>query len=124
MGYAAARTEPACERAIGLVPHPQPGQFHHDVPQTRITCFGNALPSLDRAAAPGRRRQPGVGGYLAPIAKVPVKAFKVEHSHEGAAGQVVFSGRCRIRQNGMDARCLASVRHGAIPPRMVFVMAT
>ena len=74
-----ARTEPPCEGAIGLVPHPQPGKFHHDVAQTRISCFGNALLSIDRAAAPRRRRQPGIGSHFAPIAKVPVKPFEIKH---------------------------------------------
>jgi hypothetical protein len=71
-----ALTEPAC---VGLVPRPQPGEFHHDVAQTRIACFGNALLPIDRAAAPGRRRQPGEGSYLASIAKMLVKAFEIKH---------------------------------------------
>jgi hypothetical protein len=33
------------------VPQPQPGEFHHDVAQTWIACFGNALLPIDSAAA-------------------------------------------------------------------------
>jgi len=48
------------------LPVMQPSKFEFvinvtHVAQTWIACFGNALLPIDRAAAPGRRRQPGVG---------------------------------------------------------------
>src|SRR4051794_18005674 len=73
-----ARPEPAARRALGLVPHPQPGQLDHGVAQARVAGLGDALLAGDLAAAPGRRRQPGVGRHLPPVGEAAVEALVVE----------------------------------------------
>ena len=73
-----ARPEPAARRALGLVPHPEPGQLDHGVAQARVAGLGDALLAGDLAAAPGRRRQPGVGRHLPPVGEAAVEALVVE----------------------------------------------
>src|SRR4051794_26510008 len=79
---ARARPEPAARRALGLVPDPQPGQLDHGVAQARVAGLGDALLAGDLAAAPGRRRQPGVGGHLPPVGELAVEALVVEHRRD------------------------------------------
>ena len=74
-----ACTEPAAQLAVGLMPHPQPSQLDHDMAQAPIAGFRDTLFPGDRAAAPRRRHQPGIGGHCPSVGKLATKALMVEH---------------------------------------------
>src|SRR3954470_8977254 len=102
-GVRGARPVPPGERAVGLVPHPQPGQLDHGVAQARGARLGDALLAGDLAAAPGRRRQPGVGRHLPPVGERPVEALVVEHRRD------LRADRLEPREQG-DGRRLGAGR--------------
>jgi hypothetical protein len=59
--------------------HPQPGQLDHNVTQTRIAGFGDALLPVDRAAPTRRRYQPCIGRHITSVGEASVEAFMIKH---------------------------------------------
>jgi transposase len=70
--------EPAAQRAVRLMPHPQPGQFDHNMAQAPVAGPGDALLTVDLAAAQWCRNQPGIGRHVTPVGKVAIQPFEIE----------------------------------------------
>ena len=52
--------EPSAERAVRLMPQPQPGQFDRGAAGARIARLADALLAVDPAAVPRTGRQPEI----------------------------------------------------------------
>jgi len=72
-GVGGARGEPPAERAVRLMPPPQPSEFNSLEAGARIACLADPLLAIDAAAAPWAWCQPAIAGDLAPIMEVLVE---------------------------------------------------
>ena len=65
---------------VWLMSQPQPGKLDQRRPQPRIAGLRHTLLAIDRAALPGRRRQPGIGRHLPAVGEASAQALRPEHA--------------------------------------------
>src|SRR5262249_18714551 len=72
LGSGQAGVEPAAERAVRLMPQPQPGELDRHAARPPVAGLGDALLVVRTAAAERARRQPDIARHFPPVGERPV----------------------------------------------------
>src|SRR5215213_8704804 len=94
-----ALLEPEAQLRRRLMPEPQPRELDHGGAQPRVARLGHALLVLHGSALPRRRRQPGVGCHLPPVAEAAEQTFRPEDGGELRADPLQLRQKRRWRRS-------------------------